>query len=89
MPFRCGLSFDIRTCSANVFTAAIELTREDPSTWVATAATDPQLVGAVPVRALAMLLAGEDPDHNVVVPPTLVTHDMLFTSDVKNMEELS
>ncbi|MCE7030137.1 substrate-binding domain-containing protein [Jiella sp. CBK1P-4] len=84
-----GLSSDIKIYSADVSTADIQAMREDPSAWVATAATNPQLIGEVSVRALAMLLAGEDPGHNVVVPPTLVTRDMLLENDINNMEQLS
>jgi simple sugar transport system substrate-binding protein len=41
------------------------------------------------VRALAMLLAGEDPGRQVIVPPTLITQTQLNENDIKNMEELS
>ncbi|WP_457589940.1 substrate-binding domain-containing protein [Jiella marina] len=84
-----GLSSDIKIYSADISTADIQAMREEPSAWVATAATNPELIGEVSVRALAMLLAGEDPGHNVVVPPTLVTRDMLMEKDINNMDELS
>lgn len=41
------------------------------------------------MRALAMLLAGQDPGHNVIVPPTLITQSQLNSADIKNMEELA
>ena len=63
--------------------------REPGSAWAATAATNPALVGQVSVRALAMLLAGEDPGHNIIVPPTLITQAFLKSADIKNMEELT
>jgi simple sugar transport system substrate-binding protein len=47
------------------------------------------VVGQVSVRALAMLLAGEDPGKQVIVPPTLITQKDLNDNDIKNMEELS
>ena len=47
--------------------------REPDSAWVATAATNPAVVGQVSVRALAQLLAGEDPGHNIIVQPALIT----------------
>jgi len=59
------------------------------SAWAATAATNPAVVGQVSVRALAQLLAGEDPGHNVIVPPTLITQKDLIDKDIKNMEDLS
>ena len=63
--------------------------REPDSAWAATAATNPAVVGQVSVRALAMLLAGEDPGKSVIVPPTLITQKDLNDNDIKNMEELS
>ena len=41
------------------------------------------------LRALAMLLAGEEPGASVIVPPTLITQADLNDQDIKNMEELS
>ncbi|WP_425365017.1 substrate-binding domain-containing protein [Fulvimarina endophytica] len=84
-----GLSSDIRIYSADVSTADIQAMREPGSAWVATAATNPTVVGEVSVRALASLMAGEDVDGQVVVPPTLITQEMLNGEDISNMEELS
>ena len=56
-----GMSQDIKIYSADVSTADIAAMREPGSAWVATAATNPAVVGEVSVRALAMLMAGEDP----------------------------
>jgi simple sugar transport system substrate-binding protein len=63
--------------------------REPGSAWAATAATNPAVVGQVSVRALAMLLAGENPGKSVIVPPTLITQKQLNDNDIKNMEDLS
>lgn len=84
-----GLTDQIDIYSADVSTADIAAMREPGSAWVATAATNPAVVGEVSVRALAMLLAGEDPGRNVIVPPTLITQAFLNENDIKNMEELS
>lgn len=84
-----GLSQDIDIYSADVSTADIQAMREPGSAWAATAATNPAVVGEVSVRALAMLLAGEDPGAQVIVPPTLITQDFLNENDISNMEELS
>jgi simple sugar transport system substrate-binding protein len=84
-----GLTDKIKIYSADVSTADIAAMREEGSAWVATAATNPAVVGEVSVRALAMLLAGEDPGRSVIIPPTLITQDMLNDQDIKNMEELS
>ncbi|MBN9244582.1 MAG: substrate-binding domain-containing protein [Mesorhizobium sp.] len=83
-----GKNKDIKIYSADISTADISAMREKDSAWAATAATNPAVVGQVSVRALAMLLAGEDPGHSVVVPPTLITQKDLIEKDIKNMEEL-
>ncbi|MEO1104514.1 MAG: substrate-binding domain-containing protein [Pseudomonadota bacterium] len=84
-----GLSGDIKIYSADVSTADIAAMREPGSAWVATAATNPAVVGEVSVRALAMLLAGEDPGAQVIVPPTLITQNELNSQNITNMEELA
>jgi simple sugar transport system substrate-binding protein len=83
-----GLSSSVKIYSADISTSDIAAMREPRSAWVATAATNPAVVGQVSVRALAMLLAGQDPGRNVVVPPTLITQKDLIGQDIKNMEEL-
>ena len=84
-----GLTDQIDIYSADVSTADIAAMREPGSAWAATAATNPAVVGEVSVRALAMLLAGEDPGRNVIVPPTLITQAFLNDNDIKNMDDLS
>ncbi len=84
-----GMSDRIDIYAADISTADIDLMREPGSAWAATAATNPAVVGEVSVRALAMLLAGEDPGPNVIIPPTLITRDMLLELDIDNMEQLS
>jgi simple sugar transport system substrate-binding protein len=83
-----GMSGQVSIYSADVSTADIQLMREPGSSWKATAATNPAVVGEVSVRALALLLAGENPGESVIVPPTLITQAMLNDLDIKNMEEL-
>lgn len=84
-----GMTSQIKIYSADVSTADISAMREEGSAWAATAATNPSVVGEVSIRTLAMMLAGEDPGHNVIVPPTLITQKMLNDGDIKNMEDLS
>ncbi|SMH56042.1 substrate-binding domain-containing protein [Mesorhizobium australicum] len=84
-----GLSSSVKIYSADISTADISAMREAGSAWAATAATNPAVVGQVSVRALAQLLAGEDPGKSVIVPPTLITQKDLNDNDIKNMEELS
>lgn len=83
-----GLTDDIDIYSADVSTADISAMREPGSAWVATVATNPSVVGEVSVRALALMLAGEDPGSSVVVPPTLITQSFLNDQDIKNMADL-
>ncbi|QBY01638.1 sugar ABC transporter substrate-binding protein [Rhodophyticola sp. CCM32] len=83
-----GLTDDVDIYSADVSTADISAMREPGSAWVATVATNPAVVGEVSVRALALLLTGEDPGSSIVVPPTLITQDFLNEQDISNMEEL-
>lgn len=84
-----GMSDQVSIYSADVSTSDIAAMREPNSAWKATAATNPAVVGEVSVRALAMMLAGENPGASVVVPPTLITQKDLLEKDIKNMEELS
>ncbi len=83
-----GVAENINIYSADISTADISAMREPGSPWAATAATNPAVVGEVSVRALALLLAGEDPGAQVIVPPTLITRDMLNEGEITNMEEL-
>jgi simple sugar transport system substrate-binding protein len=83
-----GMSGQVSIYSADVSTADIQLMREAGSSWKATAATNPAVVGEVSVRTLALLLAGENPGASVIVPPTLITQAMLNDLNITNMEEL-
>jgi simple sugar transport system substrate-binding protein len=78
----------LRIYSADISTADIEAIRAPGSAWVATAATNPAVVGAVSVRAAALLVAGQDPGHTIVVKPTLITRDDLLKNDIKTIAEL-
>ncbi|MEM7441904.1 MAG: substrate-binding domain-containing protein [Pseudomonadota bacterium] len=84
-----GLSDLVRIYSVDISTSDIqEMTARD-SAWVATAATDASLIGEVSVRALAMLMVGEDPGTLVTIPPTLITRQMLVRHDITNIEQLA
>ena len=84
-----GMTDQVSIYSADVSSSDIAAMREPGSAWKATAATNPAVVGEVSVRTLAMLLAGEDPGHNVIVPPTLITQSALISEDITNMQDLS
>lgn len=83
-----GMSNDMSIYSADISTADIALMREADSAWKATVATNPAVVGEVSVRALALMLAGENPGASVIVPPTLITQSFLNDNDIRNMEDL-
>ena len=83
-----GLSRNVKIYSADISNSDIQAMREPNSAWVATACTNPSIMGEVSMRALAMLLKGEDPGHQVTVPPVLVTQKDLTEKDIKNMDEL-
>ncbi|KVL05304.1 sugar ABC transporter substrate-binding protein [Burkholderia cepacia] len=83
------LASKLRIYSADISTADIEAIRAPGSAWVATAATNPAVVGAVSVRAAALLVAGQDPGRRIVVKPTLITRDDLVKNDIRTIAELS
>jgi simple sugar transport system substrate-binding protein len=82
------LSSKIRIYSADISTADIEAIRAPNSAWVATAATNPAVVGAVSVRSAALLVAGQDPGHRIVVKPTLITRGDLVKNNIRTIAEL-
>ncbi|MCU1726136.1 substrate-binding domain-containing protein [Pseudomonas sp. 7P_10.2_Bac1] len=84
-----GLSSKVKIYSADISTADIQIMKEPDSAWVATAAVNPQVAGAISVRSLAMLIAGENPGQKVLVPPTLITRQQLLDLDVKNVRDLA
>ncbi len=84
-----GISDQVRIYSADVSTSDIQAMIEPGSPWVATAATNPAVVGEVSVRVLALLLAGEDPGERVIVSPTLITQQDLLDAGITTMEELA
>ena len=83
-----NLSTKIRIYSADISTADIEAIRAPGSAWVATAATNPAVVGAVSVRAAALLVAGQNPGSHIAVRPALITRDDLVKNDIHTIAEL-
>jgi simple sugar transport system substrate-binding protein len=82
------LKRNIKIYSADISTQDIELMRAKNSPWVATCATNPSTIGAVLVRAICRKIVGEQLPHDILIPPTLFTADMLNKANVKNMDEL-
>jgi len=83
-----GASGKIKIYSADISTSDIQEIRQEGSPWVATAATNPTVAGEVPLRALALLVAGVDPGRVVEVKPTLITRDDLIKNDIKTIADL-
>jgi simple sugar transport system substrate-binding protein len=83
-----GISSKVRIYSADISTADIEAIRAPNSAWVATAATNPAVVGAVSVRAAALLVAGQDPGHRIEIKPALITRDDLVKNNIRTIAEL-
>jgi simple sugar transport system substrate-binding protein len=83
-----GVADKIKVYSADVSTADIQEIREPGSSWVATSATNPAVVGEVSLRALALLIAGQDPGKIIEVKPHLITRDELEKNDIKTVQDL-
>src|ERR1700677_1409350 len=83
-----GYADKIKVYSADVSTADIQEIREPGSSWVATSATNPAVVGEVSLRALALLIAGQDPGKIIEVKPHLITRDELVKNDIKTVQDL-
>jgi simple sugar transport system substrate-binding protein len=83
-----GFADKIKVYSADVSTADIQEIREPGSPWVATSATNPAVVGEVSLRALALLIAGQDPGTVVEVKPVLITREALDKNDIKTVQDL-
>jgi simple sugar transport system substrate-binding protein len=79
----------VKISSADISTRDISAMTAPGSAWVATAATNPVIVGEVSVRAAALLLAGNDPGHEILVQPALVTRDLLLKNNIKTIGELA
>jgi simple sugar transport system substrate-binding protein len=83
-----GLEDQVRVYGADISNADIAVITAEGSPWVATSATDPSNVGAVAVRAAALLAAGEDVPQDIVVPPALITQQQLRDGNIQNVSEL-
>jgi simple sugar transport system substrate-binding protein len=79
---------EVKVYSVDISTQDIELMTKEGSPWVMTSAVNPAAVGAASVRTLALVMAGEDVPHDVLVPTTVFTQEMLRENNVSNMDEL-
>jgi hypothetical protein len=83
-----GVADKIKVYSADVSTSDIQDIREDGSPWVATSATNPAVVGEVSLRAVALLIAGQDPGKVIEVNPVLITQEELNKNNIKTIADL-
>ena len=84
-----GIKDKLKIYSADVSTADIQEIVEEGSPWVATVATNPAVVGAVSVRAVALKIAGQDVPKQILVKPALLTQEALREAGVTTIEELA
>ncbi|WP_344879300.1 substrate-binding domain-containing protein [Nonomuraea antimicrobica] len=84
-----GLAGQVKIYGADVSTADIGVMTEPNSPWVATSATDPANVGRIAVRAAALLVAGEQVDRALTVPPSLITQKGLRDAGITGVEQLT
>src|SRR6202050_253896 len=83
-----GVADKIKVYSADVSSADIQEIREPGSACAATSATNPAVVGEVSLRALALLIAGQDPGKIIEVKPLLITREALEKNDIKTVQDL-
>ncbi|TVR05394.1 MAG: LacI family transcriptional regulator [Spirochaetaceae bacterium] len=83
-----GITDRVRVYSVDIATQDIEIMTQPNSPWVMTSAVNPFEMGAVSVRTLAQVMAGESVPRDVLVEPMIFTAQMLRDARVTNMEEL-
>ncbi|MCK1200856.1 sugar ABC transporter substrate-binding protein [Streptococcus uberis] len=74
---------DVTLVSIDVSNSDLQAMQEKGSKWVATAACDPKLIGAVDLRILAKKIAGEETPAEYTVKPSLITQEDLQKSKTK------
>ena len=84
-----GVADNIKIYSIDISTSDIQEMREEGSPWKAYGRLlDAFAIGEVSLRALALLVAGEDPGHVIEAKPVLITQDYLNKNDIKTLAEL-
>ncbi|WP_018527034.1 substrate-binding domain-containing protein [Alkalispirochaeta alkalica] len=79
---------NVKVYSIDISTQDIEIMTRPNSPWVMTSAVNPAEMGAVSVRALARLMAGERVPQDVLVEPMIFTSQMLIEAGAQNMEDI-
>ncbi|MFT5872053.1 MAG: simple sugar transport system substrate-binding protein [Clostridium sp.] len=70
-------SDDVKIVGIDVSNADLQLMQEEGSPWVATAAVDPKLIGAVDMRLVAKKIAGEETPAEHKLQASLITQEQL------------
>jgi len=83
-----GVADKVKIYSADISTSDIQDIREKGSPWVATSATNPAVVGEVSLRAVALLIAGQDPGKLIEVKPVLITQEDLNKNNIQTIADL-
>ncbi|GGG14131.1 sugar ABC transporter substrate-binding protein [Paenibacillus abyssi] len=81
---------EIKIYGIDVSNADLQIMQEENSPWVATAAVDPKMIGAVNVRLLAKKIAGEETPATYNLEAALIDRDTLAKSgEAVNMVNLA
>lgn len=81
---------DVKIVGIDVSNADLQLMQEEGSPWLATAAVDPKLIGAVDLRILAKKIAGEQTPDTYKLKASLITQEQLKKAGkAVNMESLA
>ncbi|MCS5722211.1 substrate-binding domain-containing protein [Herbiconiux sp. CPCC 203407] len=83
-----NLQDKVKVYGIDISNADLEVMNAEGSPWVATSATDPAAVGAAVVRTLALSLAGELDETEVLFPAITITQEFLAENEVTNVTEL-
>ena len=83
-----GMEGKVAAYGIDISNADIEVMTAENSPWKATAATDPNAIGAAVVRTMLLHLAGELDENEYQFPGVLVTQDFLKDNGVANMDDL-
>lgn len=83
-----GLESQVSAYGIDVSNADIEVMTKENSPWKATAATDPNAIGAAVVRIMALDLAGQFEPRTYDFPGVLITQQFLLDNGIRNMDDL-
>jgi simple sugar transport system substrate-binding protein len=83
-----GLESQVSAYGIDISNADIEVMTKPNSPWKATAATDPNAIGAAVIRVMALEIAGQQGPRTVDFPGVLITQQFLVDNGIKNMDDL-